>query len=148
MAIELPPEFSAFLSSLHEHRVEYLLVGGYAVGYHGYPRVTGDIDVWVRPSPENAQRVVAAIRHFGFDVPELRVESLTRANQIVRMGLPPKRIELMTSASGVDFEACWADRIEDEWDGVPVHIISLEHLKQNKRASGRLKDLADLDYLP
>lgn len=145
---ELPPDFSAFLKSLHEHGAEYLVVGGYAVGYHGYPRVTGVIDLWVARSPSNAERVVEALRAFGFDVPELSPEPFLRENQIVRMGLVPNRIELMTTLSGVTCEACWPERVEDTWDGVPVNVIGLDCLKRNKRASGRLKDLADLENLP
>lgn len=107
MEIELPEAFIAFLRSLAEHRVEYLLVGGYAVGYHGYPRVTGDIDIWISKSEDNANRVVAALIDFGFDVPELKADLFLKEKQIVRMGLPPQRIKIMTSVSGVFFEHCW-----------------------------------------
>ena len=148
METELQPDFSAFLRLLHTHRVEYLLVGGYAVAYHGYPRMTDDLDVWVRPTPENAERVVAALREFGFDVPALTPVLFTKQRQITRMGVEPQRLEILTSISGVDFDTCWAERVEEEWDGVPVRILSLRHLRQNKRASGRHKDLADLENLP
>ena len=133
---------------LREHEVEYLLVGGYAVGYYGYVRATADIDVWVRRDQENAERLVAALHAFGFDVPELNTAIFLDEKRIVRMGMPPLRIEIMMSASGVTFEACYAERETVEWDDVIVSLISLEHLKQNKKASGRLKDLTDLDYLP
>lgn len=148
MEIELPPDFSAFLRSLSEHRVDYLLVGGYAVGYHGYPRVTADIDVWVRMEQQNAGRIVAALREFGFDVLALRAALFLKDDQIIRMGIPPHRIELLTTISGVTFDECWPGRVEEEWDGVPVTIIGLACLRKNKRASGRLKDLADLEQLP
>ncbi len=148
MATELPPDFSEFLRSLRATGVEYLVLGGGAVGYHGYPRATGNIDVWIRAEPINAERVAEALRHFGFDVPELDASIFTTPGQIVRMGITPNRIEVLTSISGVDFDACWQERIDDEWDGVPVHVISLDRLKENKRASGRLKDLADLENLP
>lgn len=144
----LPEDFSAFLRLLGENRVEYLLVGGYAVGHHGYPRVTGDIDVWVRPTPENAARVVEALVAFGFGVDVLRAELFTGSDSIVRMGVPPNRIEILTSLSGVTFGPCWEGRVNDTLDGVPVHILSLSDLKTNKRASGRAKDQADLDELP
>ena len=144
----LTTDFREFLRSLNEHRVDYLVVGGYAVSYHGYPRVTGDIDVWVRPTPENADRVVRALVAFGFGVQALTPELFVAPDSLVRMGLPPNRIEVMTTISGVTFEACWVGRVEDVWDGVPVHILSLADLKANKRASGRLKDQADLDELP
>lgn len=146
--IQLPPPFSAFLRSLADHRVEYLLVGGYAVGYHGYVRGTADIDFWVRMSPKNAEQVVAALRDFGFGVPELKAESFLDERCLVRMGVPPFRIELLTAIPGVTFEECWPERIEDEWDEVPVTVIGLGCLRRNKRATGRQQDLADLDRLP
>ncbi len=148
MAPALTPDFSAFLRLLAEHRVDYLLVGGYAVGYHGYPRVTGDIDVWVRPTPENADRVVATLVAFGFGVAALSPDLFTAPDSLVRMGLPPNRIEVLTSISGVTFDTCWPNRVEDVWDSVPVCVLGLDDLKTNKRASGRAKDLADLDELP
>ncbi len=148
MEIELPPLFSEFLKSLNDHGVDYLIIGGYAVGYHGYSRTTDDFDLWVRLSGENATRIVAALTDFGFGVPELQAELFRKEDQIVRMGVPPHRVELMTTISGVTFDECWSSRIEDEWDGVPVAIISLAYLRKNKRASGRLKDLADLEQLP
>ena len=89
---------------LNANRVEYLLIGGYAVGYHGYPRATGDMDIWVAVNPENADRIVVALKLFGFAVPELSAELFLRRNQIIRMGLPPVRIELTTTISGVEFQ--------------------------------------------
>ena len=144
----LTPDFSAFLRSLADHRVEYLLVGGYAVGYHGYVRATADIDVWVRMEEHNAERIVAALTDFGFGVPGLSAQSFLDERCLVRMGVPPFRIEILTSISGVTFDACWDERVEDEWDGVRVHVIGLRCLRENKRASGRLQDLADLEQLP
>jgi hypothetical protein len=123
-------------------------VGGYAVGLYGYPRATADIDVWVRRSPQNADRVVAAIRGFGFDVPALSAELLLKPDQVIRMGLPPLRIEVLTSVSGVEFEECWASRNEVLLGGEPVWLPSLQDLKRNKAASGRPKDLEDLRHLP
>lgn len=133
---------------LNANRVEYLLIGGYAVGYHGYPRATGDMDVWVAVNPENADKIVVALKEFGFAVPELSAELFLRQNQIVRMGVPPMRIELTTTISGVDFEECYAARVVAELDGVKVNLINLKHLKINKKASGRYKDLNDLENLP
>ncbi|MEM1041434.1 MAG: hypothetical protein AAGI91_02290 [Bacteroidota bacterium] len=148
MEIELPTDFSAFLKSLSDHRVEYLLVGGYAVARHGYPRATNDMDVWVRMDAQNAERIVAALGDFGFGVSELRADAFLSKRSLIRMGYEPLRIEIMTTVSGVTFEECWPERVEDEWDGVPVTVIGLACLKKNKRASGRLKDLADLEELP
>ena len=145
--IPLPPDFSPFLKLLSEHEVKYLLVGGYAVGYHGYVRATGDLDVWVRRDPQNADRIVAVLETFGFGVSNLEPSLFLAEDRVVRMGLPPMRIEILTSISGVDFDDCYAARVEEQWDDVAVAIISLEKLKENKRASGRLQDLVDLEHL-
>ncbi len=146
--VKLPPDFREFLSLLHTHRVNYLLVGGYAVAAHGYPRFTGDMDVWIQTNTKNGENVFKVCREFGFDVPNLRVELFTDPKQMTRMGHPPLRIEILNSVSGLSFEAAWENRIECDWDGVPVTLISLCDLRTNKLASGRLKDLADLENLP
>lgn len=146
--IQLPTEFSELLRLLNAHEVKYLVVGGYAVAYHGYPRTTGDIDIWVEQSGENATNLVRALKEFGFDVPALEPQLFLADDRIVRMGHPPLRVEIITSASGVDFSSCYGDRVEDEMGGVEATIISLACLKKNKRASGRHKDLSDLDNLP
>lgn len=132
---------------MNSHQVEYLLVGGYAVSYHGYPRTTADIDIWVAIQKENAEKLVAVLREFGFDAPQLTADLFLRQNQIIRMGNPPMRIELLTTISGVHFEECYSERIIDVIDDVEVLIINLEHLKRNKQASGRQKDLDDLAHL-
>jgi hypothetical protein len=148
MAIELPNDFKEFLRLLNSHQVEYLLIGGYAVGYHGYPRATGDMDIWVAVGAQNAQRLMHVLREFGFGVTELTEQLFLEENKIVRMGNPPMRIEILTSISGVEFSECFAHRLVDTVDGIEVYLIDLAHLKQNKRASGRYKDLDDLDNLP
>ena len=145
--IQLPPDFKEFLKLLNSHRVEYLLVGGYAVGYHGYPRATGDMDLWVAVRQNNAEKLVVVLREFGLTSPQLSADIFLQENQIIRMGIPPMRIELLTTISGVDFDSCYSERIVDVIDSVEVHIINLKHLKQNKQASGRHKDLDDLQYL-
>lgn len=147
MDVELPRDFREFLASLNAHGVEYLVVGGYAVGYHGYPRATNDIDVWVRVSGENAEGLVRALVAFGFDVPGLAPELFLTERSIVRLGRPPLRVEIATTISGVTFDDCYAARETAVLDGVPVAIIGREHLLQNKRAAGRPKDLADVDFL-
>jgi hypothetical protein len=106
------------------------------------------MDVWIAVHPENAVRMVAVLREFGFILPELTPELFLQANKIVRMGVPPMRLEISTGISGVDFEECYASRIVDELDGIQVNIIDLPHLKINKKSAGRLKDLADLENLP
>lgn len=146
--IQLPTEFSELLKLLNAHEVKYLIVGGYAVAYHGYPRTTGDIDIWIERSAENAQRIYRTLRAFGFDVPTLQPELFAKADRIICMGYPPLRVEILTSVSGVEFAPCYAQRIEDEIGEVTASIIDLECLKKNKRASGRHKDLSDLEHLP
>ena len=145
--IQLPSDFKEFLKLLNSHRVEYLLIGGYAVGYHGYPRATGDMDLWVAVRQNNAEKLVVALREFGLNAPQLSADIFLQENQIIRMGIPPMRIELLTTISGVDFDSCYSERIVDVIDNVEVNIINLRHLKQNKQASGRHKDLDDLQYL-
>lgn len=143
--IRLPHDFSEFLKLLNAHGVEYLLVGGYAVNYHGFTRSTGDLDVWVERSPSNAEALSAALLKFGFSdaTPDLFLPE----EQIVRLGVPPFRIEIHTTISGVTFSECYARRDEIEIAGQLVPLLNLEDLKRNKAASGRLKDLADLEAL-
>jgi predicted nucleotidyltransferase len=149
MTTTLPSDFKEFLRLLSEKDVKYLIVGGYAVGYHGYPRSTGDMDVWVDSTEENADRLVQALKAFGFDVPKLDSDLFVDPDRVVRMGHPPLRIEILTSVTGVSFEECYSSRAEEELeDGTPVHFIGLEKLKENKRASGRHKDFDDLENLP
>ena len=144
---QLPPDFKEFLKLLNSSKVEYLLVGGHAVGYHGYPRATMDMDVWIHRTPENAAKLEAALCEFGFDLPELSPELLLQPERVIRMGVPPVRIEILTDIDGVDFAECHAARVEDEIDGTPAHIISRAHLIQNKQAAGRHQALDDLENL-
>jgi hypothetical protein len=123
-------------------------VGGYAVGYYGYPRATADIDVWIAMDLDNAKSLVLVLKDFGFDVPELTAGLFLEPERIIRMGVPPIRLEITTTISGVDFETCYARRVVDILDGVEVNLISLSDLKVNKMASGRHKDLDDLEHLP
>ncbi len=144
----LTKDFREFLQCLNEHAVEYLLIGGHAVGYHGYPRATADLDVWVAVSEDNARRLVQALKAFGFDLPDLVPELFLRPDRIIRMGVEPNRIEIQTGISGVDFSQVYPRRVAAILDGISVNIIPLEDLKRNKQASGRHKDLADLENLP
>ena len=145
---QLPDDFSEFLKSFNAHGVDYLLVGGYAVGLHGYPRATVDLDVWVRPDAANATRILAAVRAFGFDLPALKPQLFMDPLSIVRFGRPPFRIEVMTTIDGVEYERCRANAVTMAVGTELVPVISLADLKANKRAAGRNKDLADLDHLP
>lgn len=146
--IHLPPDFRDFFRLLGVHAVDYLLVGGYAVAYHGFPRATMDVDVWVAIDPGNARRIVAALEEFGFAGEKLSADLFLEPNQVIRMGLPPMRIEILTSISGVDYADASAHRVETTLDGVELRVIGLHHLKANKLAAGRAKDLADLEELP
>ena len=146
--IHLPQDFKEFLRLLNAHNVEYLLIGGYAVGYFGYPRATADMDIWIAMNPANADKIVTVLKDFGFSPPDLSADLFLKEWQIIRLGVPPVRIEIATTISGVNFEECFAGKIISEMDGEQVNIISLEDLKINKKASGRHQDLADLDNLP
>src|SRR5215813_1950560 len=140
MEFALPQDFREFLRLLHAHGVKYLLIGGYAVGYHGYPRATNDMDIWIALSPDNAEQMVEVLREFGFDTPQLSADLFLQDKSLVRMGSPPLKIEITTFISGVSFDECYAERVVDLIDGVEVNLISLPKLKINKKASGRFKD--------
>ena len=147
MAIELPSDFLEFLKLLNDHHVEYLLIGGYAVGYWGYPRATGDMDIWIACADETARRMVSVYRDFGI-VEGIEPATFMNPRGILRMGIPPNRLEVTTYIDGVEFGECFSRRVEHIVEGVPVHLICLADLRINKAASGRNKDLADLDNLP
>jgi hypothetical protein len=143
----LPPDLREFLKLLNLKRVEYLLIGGYAVGYYGYPRATADMDIWVGMSAKNAAKLVQVLREFGFGVKELAPELFLAEDKIIRLGEPPMRIEILTTISGVNFAECFARRNRVILDKLKVNLISLAHLKKTKAASGRPKDLDDLENL-
>jgi len=136
------------LNLLKGKNIQYLLIGGYAVGYHGYPRATNDMDIWIPIAPKNAEQMVLVLKEFGFDTPQLSKELFLKENNIVRMGIAPMRIEILTTISGVNFKECFRQRVVDEIDGIEVNIINLKQLKINKKASGRHKDLDDFENLP
>jgi predicted nucleotidyltransferase len=143
--IRLPNDFRELLQLFNSNHVEYLLIGGYAVNYYGYARSTGDMDIWVRRSPENAVNISRALQAFGFS--DAYPELFTLPDQLIRIGVPPLRVEILTSISGVQFDECYENRERVEIDGTELPLIQLEDLKRNKRATGRLKDLADLEQL-
>ena len=144
----LPPEFKRLLNAFHSKGVEYLLVGGYAVIFHGYVRTTGDMDLWIALDAGNAKKAESAIRSLGFNPPWLKPELLLKKGSVLRIGTEPLRFDIINEIDGVTFSECFARRVQAEIDGVKVSVISLSDLKVNKKASGRNKDLADLDYLP
>jgi hypothetical protein len=144
----LPEDFKEFLKLLNEADVQYLLIGGYAVGYHGYPRATADMDIWVAIASDNAAKLVEVFHRFGMQDPHVTPALFQERGKIIRMGVPPMRIEVLTEIDGVDFAECYAARVTANIDGQPVQLISREHLRKNKRAAGRHKDLDDLENLP
>ena len=146
--MKIPKDFKEFLKLLNANNVKYLLIGGYAVGYYGYPRPTGDMDIWIRIDEENAEKTVKALNEFGFFSPTLTKELLLREKQIVRMGIAPFRLEVSTFIDGVEFDECFDEKEVVDLDDVQINLISLKHLKINKKASGRYKDLNDLENLP
>ena len=146
--IELHPDFKDFLRLLTSYNVRYLLVGGYAVGYHGYPRATGDMDIWIEMSESNSKKVASAFRDFGMPDEAISEDLFLEKNKAIRIGVPPVRLEVITSASGVDFNECYSNREFVEIDGIPINLISLQDLKKNKRAAGRHKDMEDMEHLP
>ncbi len=141
------PDFNDILSAFNAEGVEYLLVGAYAVAVHGLPRATGDIDLWVRPSADNAKLVWRALIAFGAPLEHLTLRDLETPNLIVQLGVPPRRIDLMTSIDGVDFESAWRDRLLTSVAGLKVPTIGRQHLLLNKSATGRPQDLADVARL-
>ena len=143
----LNQDFKEFVRLLGENDVRYLVVGGYAVAIHGYPRYTKDLDIWVEAEPENATSIVDALDAFGFGSLGLQAEDFLELDTIIQLGFPPNRIDLITSLPGIEFDPCYASRLEIEIDDIKVNFIDLENLKRNKRASGRAQDIADLENL-
>ena|SRR6185503_4060890 len=145
--MDLEEDLREFVELLNALEVRYLVVGAFAVAYHGYPRYTGDIDLFIEPSIENTQKIMMAIEQFGFGDIGLSVEDFLQDNQVIQLGVAPNRIDLLTFLTGVNFTEAWENRERGEIAGLNVSIISKELLKRNKAASGRSKDLADLEYL-
>jgi predicted nucleotidyltransferase len=145
--IALHPDFKDFLRLLNSREVRYLVVGGYAVGYYGHPRATGDMDIWIEISRDNAEKMAAVFRDFGMPSEAVSPSLFLEEGKIIRMGVPPVRLEVITRISGVDFGDCYTRRENVEIDDIGVPFISLEDLKENKKAAGRLKDLQDLEQL-
>ena len=143
----LPNDFKEFLNLLNRHEVRYMVVGGYAVGYHGYPRTTNDLDVWVAADQKNIAGLLIALNAFGFSDPAMQ-QWAQSPRKTLRMGYPPVQIEVLTQISGVEFEQAHARRIEASFDDVSVFVISIGDLRANKRAAGRAKDQDDLLNLP
>ena len=143
----LNQDFREFIEQLNEKKVKYLVVGGYAVAFHGYPRYTKDIDFWIWLNEENADRMLKALKDFGFDSLGIKKDDFLDEDMVIQLGYPPNRIDLLTDVSGVEFEACYQQKVQVEINGLNINFIDLENLIQNKRASGRTQDLADAENL-
>ena len=140
-------DYKEMLQCLNDEGVKYMLIGAYALAAHGYPRATMDMDLWVMPSPDNAKAVLRALQRFGAPLHALTLDDLHRDDTIFQIGVAPRRIDIITGASGLDFEPTFQQAKSAEMDGIAVRVPSLSHLIQNKKASGRARDLADVEEL-
>ena len=140
-------DFSEFVRLLNQHNVEYLIVGGYAVGIHGHPRYTGDLDIWLNPTPENSLKIIQCINKFGFGSFNLKAQDFTKPGNIIQLGYPPLRIDLLTEIDGVTFDECYANKKEVVIDNLVVNFIRYWDLLKNKKQTGRHKDLDDIENL-
>lgn len=145
--MELAPDFDEFIGSLIAHGVEFVIVGAYALAFHGSPRFTGDLDILVQPSPANAQRLLAALDAFGFPSTGLSPDAVVDKRRMLQMGVPPVQIHVMSAISGVDWDEVWRDRVEGRLGSHPVSFLGRATFVKNKRAAGRPKDLADIDAI-
>jgi hypothetical protein len=139
----LSKDFKEFIELLNENKVRYLVVGGYAVAFHGHPRYTKDLDVWIELSPDNANNILNALKKFGFGSLGLKPDDFLESDQIIQLGYPPNRIDLLTTLKDLKFEHCYKAKVEVEIQGLHIDFIDIENLKKNKRATGRQQDLAD-----
>jgi predicted nucleotidyltransferase len=147
MELELAPDFKELLKLFNKNNVKYLLIGGYAVSIHGYVRATNDIDFAVASHAENARNIVAALTEFGFGSSGISVELFTRDRNVVRMGVPPGKIEILNYLEGPGFDAAYERRKTVEVENISINVIGLEDLCANKSAVGRPQDLVDVDKL-
>ena len=145
--MEIQADFRDLLASFNAHKVDYIIVGAYALAFYGAPRYTGDIDIYVKPDPENAQRIMAALDEFGFGSVELSAADFEVPDKVIQLGVPPIRVDMVTSITEVSWDDAFSGRVEGKYGDVPVHYIGREHFILNKRALGRKKDLADLEAL-
>ncbi len=145
--METSRDFEEFFGLLDSNKVRYVIVGGYAFAIHARPRYTGDIDVFVDASPDNAEKVIKALSEFGFGDVDISMDDLTRPDQVIQLGNPPLRIDILTSISGVSFAEAWKNKVSGMYGRQQVFFIGKKDLIENKKASGRKKDLLDLEDL-
>ena len=145
--MEIQTDFKELLELLNTHNVEYMIVGGYALAFHGAPRYTGDIDIFVKPDKENARRILDALDEFGFGAVGIELSDFEYENKVIQLGVPPVRIDIITSISGVKWEDAFSSRVKGQYGDVPVYYIGLDQFIKNKKSIGRKKDMADLEAL-
>ncbi len=145
--MEAQPDFKELLALFNAHRVKYMIVGAYALGFHGAPRYTGDLDLLVKPDPENARKILRVLQEFGFGSLDITVEDFTTKERVVQLGVPPVRVDLLTSITGIEWEQAVSHRISGTFGDVPTFFIGLDDFVLNKKACGRHKDLADVEVL-
>jgi hypothetical protein len=143
----LNEDYKDMLRALSDEKVKFLLLGAYAMAVHGYPRATLDVDIWVMPSPENAEAVLRALARFGAPVHDLTSQDLQVDGTVFQIGVAPRRIDIMTAASGLQFEDAFSRSVLVDIEGIPIHVTSIDDLIRNKRVTGRTKDLADAEAL-
>jgi hypothetical protein len=145
--MEVQPDFRDLLELFNKHQVEFMLVGGYALAFHGAPRYTGDMDIFVHISPQNATRIIAALHEFGFGSVGLMANDFQKESMVIQLGVPPVRVDIVTSLTGITWEEAYSNRAQGKYGDVTVSYIGRDQFISNKRATGRRKDLADLEAL-
>ena len=145
--MEAQQDFKELLGLLNEHKVEYVIVGGYALAFHGAPRYTGDLDILIKPDKENAERILAALDDFGFGDLDIITIDFQKPDIVVQLGVAPVRVDIITSLTGVDWDQTHSGRVRGKYGDVPVDYIGRKQFIANKRATGRKRDLADLEAL-
>ena len=145
--MEIQPDFKEWLALLNAHKVKYLIAGGYALAFYGAPRATGDIDILIHPTPQNAARMVDVLKAFGFQSVGLTVEDFQNSDRVIQLGVPPVRIDILTSITGVSWEEAYKNKVKGKFGDVPVYYLGRKQFVANKKAVARKKDQADLEAL-
>jgi len=146
--MDLNQDFKEFIELLNLHKVKYIVVGGYAVGFHGYPRYTGDIDLWIAISKENTDKIIEVLNEFGFQTLSLVAEDFQKEDLVIQFGYEPNRIDILTSVTGLNFDECFNESIIANFENLIIRFLDLKNLKKNKLLTGRQKDLGDIENLP
>ncbi len=145
--MEIQPDYKELLELLNAHNVDYIIVGAYALAFHGVPRFTGDIDIFVKPESKNAERIVAVLKEFGFGSLDLDKSDFQQPDQVIQLGVPPVRVDLLTSLTAVPWHKAYSGKVEGTYGDVPIYFLGRKEFLANKKALGRKKDLADIEAL-